>query len=78
MKINNSKDVNSLIFTHKGKDVKFRCEKHAIPMDFQDIEPIVEACIEFGDMHEVDYLIEMLERFKEAIENDIGAWKMKW
>lgn len=76
MKIANSENVTSLKFTHKGFDRHFRCVK---PFEFCKMEEVVfpgeSIWIVFNDIYEVEFLISMLERFKNNLKDQMGDWK---
>lgn len=76
MKIDGLEDVNRIILSHKGKNLKFDC--YTIPLKYEDDmnlhEPKV-AEIVFDDTAEVFSLIDMLERFKNELEGCIGLWR---
>ena len=76
MNINNGKDIDSLLFTHKGTNVKFKCTKRVENHYFDTFYEEAKVGIAFDDMKEVDYLIEMLERFKEAVSQNVGTWNV--
>ena len=76
MKIENKENVNEILLSHKGRNVKFECFIKPFPyadrLDLEERKPIE---IVFDDLMEVDALIEMLTRFKKETQEYIGVWK---
>ena len=76
MKIANKDNVRSFKFTHKSFDKEFRCVKH---VEFSEMEEFIMPCervdIVFNDIYEVEFLISMLERFKNDLKAQMGDWK---
>lgn len=76
MKINGVENVNRIVFSHKGKNLKFDC--YTSPLKYDDNLNLHErktAEIVFDDTAEVFSLITMLERFKNELEGYIGLWR---
>ena len=72
--IGNMRNVKVIIFTHKGKGIKFQ---HVPAMPYMpqiDLEKNERVEIRFDDLTEVDELISMLERFREECSGYIGSW----
>lgn len=72
----NDVDYNDITFRHKGCDVKFQCITQ--PMSYcprVDLEEMKSVDIAFKDMHEVDELIMMLQKFKEQAQMYMGVWR---
>ena len=76
MKIENKENINEILLSHKGKNVKFECFIKPFPyadrLDLVERKPVE---IVFDDLMEVEALIEMLTRFKKEIQEYIGVWK---
>ena len=76
MKIENKENINEILLSHKGKNVKFECFIKPFPyadrLDLVERKPVE---IVFDDLMEVEALIDMLTRFKKEIQEYIGAWK---
>ena len=76
MKICDKENVNEILLSHKGRDVKFECFIKPFPYaDRLDLEERKTVEIIFDDLMEVDALIEMLTRFKKETQEYIGVWK---
>lgn len=76
MRIANKDNIRSFKFTHKGLDRHFRCVE---PVEFCKMEEFIMPCesinIVFNDIYEVEFLISMLERFKNDLKDQMGDWK---
>ena len=78
MKIGNQENVTSLKFTHKGLDMHFCCLKQIEFCEMQDIvKPEERVEIQFEDIHEMDFLIAMLEKFRMDCKDKIGMWSRR-
>ena len=76
MKICDKENVNEILLSHKGRNVKFKCFIKPFPyVDRLDLEERKTIEIIFDDLMEVDALIEMLTRFKKETQEYIGVWK---
>lgn len=76
MKIENKENVNEILLSHKGRNVKFECFIKPFPYAYRlDLEERNPIEIVFDDLMEVDALIEMLTRFKKETQEYIGVWK---
>ena len=76
MKIENKKNVNEILLTHKGKNVKYDCLIKTLPyLDSLDLAENESVNIVFDDLMEVEALINVLERFKQEVQGYIGVWK---
>ena len=76
MKIENKKNVNEILLTHKGKNVKYDCFIKPLPyLDSLDLAENESVNIVFDDLMEVEALIDMLKRFKQETQEYIGVWK---
>lgn len=77
MKICDKENVNEILLSHKGRNVKFECFIKPFPYaDRLDLEERKPVEIVFDDLMEVEVLIEMLTRFKKETQECIGVWKM--
>lgn len=76
MKIENKENVNEILLSHKGRNVKFECFIKPFPyaerLDLVERKPVE---IVFDDLMEVEALIDMLKRFKQETQEYIGVWK---
>ena len=76
MKICDKENVDEILLSHKGKNVKFECFIKPFPysdrLDLVERKPVE---IVFDDLMEVEALIDMLKRFKQEIQEYIGVWK---
>ena len=78
MKICDKENVNEILLSHKGRNVKFECFIKPFPYaDRLDLEERKPVEIIFDDLMEVEALIEMLTRFKKETQEYIGVWK-RW
>lgn len=76
MKIENKKNINEILLTHKGKNVKYDCFIKPLPcLDRLDLAKNESVNIVFDDLMEVEALIDLLERFKQEVQEYIGVWK---
>ena len=73
MKIENKKNVNEILLTHKGKNIKYDCLIKTLP--YLDLAENESVNIVFDDLMEVEALINVLERFKQEVQGYIGVWK---
>ena len=78
LKIENKENINEILLSHKGRNVKFECFIKPFPysdrLDLAEKKPVE---IVFDDLMEVEALIDMLKRFKQEIQEYIGVWK-RW
>ena len=76
LKIENKENINEILLSHKGRNVKFECFIKPFPysdrLDLAEKKPVE---IVFDDLMEVEALIEMLIRFKKETQEYIGVWK---
>ena len=76
LKIENKENINEILLSHKGRNVKFECFIKPFPysdrLDLAEKKPVE---IVFDDLMEVEALIDMLKRFKQEIQEYIGVWK---
>ena len=76
LKICDKENVDEILLSHKGKNVKFECFIKPFPysdrLDLAEKKPVE---IVFDDLMEVEALIDMLKRFKQEIQEYIGVWK---
>ena len=76
LKIENKENINEILLSHKGRNVKFECFIKPFPysdrLDLAEKKPVE---IVFDDLIEVEALIEMLTRFKKETQEYIGVWK---
>ena len=76
LKIENKENINEILLSHKGRNVKFECFIKPFPysdrLDLAEKKPVE---IVFDDLMEVEALIEMLTRFKKETQEYIGVWK---
>ena len=76
MKICDKENVDEILLSHKGRNVKFECFIKPFPysdrLDLTEKKPVE---IVFDDLMEVEALIDMLKRFKQEIQEYIGVWK---
>lgn len=76
MRIDNKENVNEILFSHKGRNVKIECFIKPFPyaerLDLEERKPVEIA---FDDLMEVDALIHMLKKFEQEIQEYIGVWK---
>lgn len=78
MKISNKENVNEIILSHKGKNIKFKWFIKPFPYEPRlDLAESKSTEIVFDDLMEVEALINMLERFKQESQEYIGAWKRR-
>lgn len=78
MKIGNTENVTSLKLTHKGLDMHFGCMKRIDFCKMQDIvKPEERIEIRFDDIHEMDFMIAMLEKFRMECRDKIGVWSRR-
>ena len=76
MKINAYGNVSTIRFTHKGNQMNLECIQPCKFGDWVDVrEPGSIAFFEFTDTVEIEYLIRMLQRFKQESENAMGRWQ---
>lgn len=74
--VGNKDDVNEILLTHKGRNLKFQCFVKPFPYQIGlDLEERKIAEITFDDLQEVDSLIDMLERFKRETKEYMGVWR---
>lgn len=75
MKIGNKGNVTSLKFTHKGLDRHFCCQ---IPIEtwqtLDSFKPEERIEIQFDDIRELDFMIDMLGKFRMECMDRIGLW----
>ena len=76
LKIENKENINEILLSHKGRNVKCECFIKPFPysdrLDLAEKKPVE---IVFDDLMEVEALIDMLKRFKQEIQEYIGVWK---
>ena len=76
MKIENKKNITEILLTHKGKNVKYDCFIKPLPcLDNLDLVYHESINIIFDDLMEVEALIDLLERFKQEVQEYTGVWK---
>ena len=66
-------------FLHKGKDIVFQNVVGNRAEYTEDIREVVRHRIEieFGDIYEMDMMIDMLIRAEEHLFGEMGKWKVK-
>lgn len=75
MKINGHGEVSAMRFTHKGCNMKFEHILPAVYMGNVEAEPSTIAFLEFKDIGEIDTMIYMLNKFKQACVDGMGRWR---
>ena len=71
--------VMEIRFLHKGKDIVFQNVVGNRAEYTEDIQEVVRHRIEieFGDIYEMDMMIDMLIRAEEHLLGEMGKWKVK-
>ena len=75
LKIENKENINEILLSHKGRNVKFECFIKPFPysdrLDLAEKKPVE---IVFYELMAVEALIDMLKRFKQETPESIGVW----
>ena len=77
MRVENKYDVKKIILEHDGTREKIGCTftKAGKVLSSKDLTLELPVIIGFKDIHEVDMLINLLQRFRNGVMMNMGRWE---